>query len=409
MTKSSFGENIFVIIFLACLFVYAGLSARQTIPKIEEELNAFDYSSDDALKGAIASIDANISQEAYDRYAYIEMYGVLNKALGKKEINGFDYALDEYGGYNPINFCDEVDNIDYKLVAERVLALKTDAEEHGAIFMYLQSPDKLDDAWNTGIPGIPYEDKNEKTDRLLAWFHRYGIDCIDFRESLANSNLTYTEMFYNTDHHWTGVAAFVAFRDLVGHMNEEYGQGLDEDYYYRNIDNYTISYCEDVYLGSAGRDIGFSYGVCEDHMQLVVPKFDGNISWMGYNGNYKDTVFRYDHLVGENPYNTDTYGFYLYGVAKEDVIINKGNPDGLKILFIRDSFMSPIIIDMIPLCSEIDCYWGLYVDDKTLKDKIANGNYDYVILTYGTLNIEEDNFNFYVEETDENVVITEEL
>lgn len=397
MKNNTFGKNLFVVLFIVGLFTYTFLSARQTLPKIAESMASVDMTQNNILKEVIGIIDQHISEDAYKRYEMIEVFGKVNKFIGKKEINGFDYALDEYGGYNPINFSDEVDNMDYKVVAERILAFKTDAEKHGAHFMYLQSPDKIYDAWNKGLKGIPYEDKNEKTDKLLAWINRYGIDCVDFRDSLENSGLSFEEMFYNTDHHWTGVAAFYAFSDLVEHMNEKYDAGLDEDGYYRDLSNYSVTDWDEVYLGSAGRDIGFSYGKCQDYMQLVVPRFDGNISWMNYNGNYKDTVFRYDHLVSDNPYKTDTYGFYLYGVAKEDTVINNANPDGLKILFVRDSFMSPVIIDMIPFCSQIDCYWGLYVDDAALKEKVANGNYDYVILTYGTLNIEEDNFNFYGE------------
>lgn len=397
MGKMSFGKNLFTILFLLTLFAYAGLSAYQTIPQISQALEN-EETGNYSLKNAISLIDSHISSDAYERYKFIEMFGTINKMIGKQEINGFDYALDEYGGYNPINFCDEVDDMDYKKIAKRVVNMKMDAGKHGAEFIYIQSPDKIDPSWNSGIEGIPYEDKNRRADHLVSWLNRYGIDCIDYRDTLAKSGLSYEEMFYNTDHHWTGVAAFYAFKDLVKHINKEYNENLDPDYYYTNLDNYNISYCQDTYLGSAGRDIGFSYGKCDDHMQLLVPKFDGNISWAGYQGNYKDTVFRYANLEGENKYETDTYGFYLYGVAKEDTIINKGNEDGLRILFVRDSFMSPVIIDMIPLCSQIDCYWGLYVDDNQLKDKIANGNYDYVILSYGTLNIEESNFNFYCED-----------
>ena len=60
--------------------------------------------------------------------------------------------------------------------------------------------------------------------------------------------------------------------------------------------------------------------------------------------------------------------------------------------------MSPVIIDMIPFCSQIDCYWGLYVDSDELKQKVATGNYDYVILSYGTLNMDPGSFNFYTDQ-----------
>lgn len=402
MKKILFGKALFVCAFIIGLFTYAGLSFNQTYGKIVEQVESTEELTFESIRSNTSAIETLISENCYKRYDLIETYGLINKLLGKTEINEFGYALDEYGGYNPVDLFDEIDDMDYKGVAQQILAFKNDAEAHGAKFMYLQSPNKIDDAWNSGIKDLPYSDKNEKTDKLLAWIERFGIDTIDFRETLANSGMSYQEMFYNTDHHWTGVAAFEAFKELVNHMNTKYGAGLDPDGYYTDLSNYDVSYYDDVYLGSAGRNVGFSYGTCQDHMQLVVPKFDGNISWAKFTGNYKDTVFRYSALESENPYLADTYGFYLYGVAKQDRVVNNANPDGLKILMVRDSFMSPVIIDMIPFCSEIDCYWGLYVDDATLKEKVATGNYDYVILSYGTLNIAADSFNFYMNEETEN-------
>ena len=397
MKNGKTGKAIFVFIFFICLFIYSILSFRQTYPDIKDDLDNRSEVSLETVRDEISSIENFITEDCYARYDGIEIYGLLNRLIGKTEINSFEYALDEYGGYNLVNFSDKVDTMDYKLVAERILSFKNDANDHGAEFMYLQSPNKLDENWNPGIKGIPYDIKNNKSDKLIGWLERYGIDCLDFRQTLKNSGLTYEEMFYNTDHHWTGVAAFYAFRDLVEHLNEKYDANLDPDGYYTNLDNYDISYWNHVYLGSAGRNVGFSFGKADDVMQLVVPKFSGNMTWLGYTGDYKDTVFRYNKLDSDNPYVSDSYGFYLYGVAKEDSITNFNNPEGLRILMVRDSYMSPVIIDMIPFCSQIDCYWGLYVDEDELKNKVATGNYDYVILSYGTLNMEQDSFNFYTE------------
>ncbi|MCR5101655.1 MAG: hypothetical protein K6B41_09895 [Butyrivibrio sp.] len=398
MRKGKLGKGLFVIIFFICMLIYSAFSFRQTWPKVEEYFEEKDGFNIDTLKDDIGSIEGFITENCYARYDCIEIYGTLSRLIGKTEINSFEYAKDDYGGYSLLNFSDQVDNMDYKLVAERVLAFKNDANKHGAKFMYLQSPNKIDENWNPGSKDVPYDIKNEKTDKLIGWMQRFGIDVFDFRETLKNSGMTYQEMFYNTDHHWTGVAAFRAFQDLVKHFKEKYDEDLDPDGYYTNLDNYDVSYWDHVYLGSAGRNVGFSFGDANDYMQLVVPKFEGKISWLGYVGDYKDTVLRYNKLDSENPYLSDSYGFYLYGVAKKDSITNHANPDGLKILFVRDSFMSPVIIDMIPFCSQIDCYWGLYVDDAELKEKVATGNYDYVILSYGTLNMDQSSFNFYTEQ-----------
>lgn len=398
MQKGTLGKGLFVIIFFICILLYSGVSAQNIWPEIEKYFEEKEEISVDTIKDDIKATEGFITSNCYGRYDCIEIYGTLSRLIGKTEINSFEYALDDYGGYSLVNFSDKVDNMDYKEIAERILAFKNDANDHGAEFMYLQSPNKIDENWNPGSKDVPYDIKNDKTDKLLGWMERFGIDCLDFRQTLKNSGMTYQEMFYNTDHHWTGAAAFCAYQDLVKHMNDKYDANLDPDGFYTDLNNYDVSYWNHEYLGSAGRNVGYSFGNCNDVMQLVVPKFHGNISWLGYTGDYKDTVFRYNKLDADNPYESDSYGFYLYGVAKEDSITNYDNPDGLRILFVRDSFMSPVIIDMIPFCSQIDCYWGLYVDSDELKQKVATGNYDYVILSYGTLNMDPGSFNFYTDQ-----------
>lgn len=257
-------------------------------------------------------------------------------------------------------------------------------------------PNKYYEAWNSGYDGIPYNGYNSKMDELLLWNRRHGIDSIDYREILAESDLSFEEMFYKTDHHWTGYAAFLAFDELVDHLNEEYDAGLDEDGYYRDINNYEVEWHEGVFLGAAGRNVGVKFAGGElENFQTVKPKFSGSITWNGITGDYADTVIREHKLEYEDIYESDAYAYYLGGVFRRDTIINHDNPDGLKIFFIRDSFASPMIIDMIPFCSQIDCVWGKYATDEYVKQMIAEGDYDYVFVGYYTEDILPNFFHFY--------------
>ena len=171
---------------------------------------------------------------------------------------------------------------------------------------------------------------------------------------------------------------------------------LDPDGYYRNIDNYDVTWHKKMFLGSAGRNAGMSFGNLElEDFQTIIPKFSGKIKYSGKEGNYTDTVIIKDKLNYDDVYTSDPYGFYMNGIERKETIINENNPDGMKVLFIRDSFASPMIIDMIPYCSEIHSYWGKFATDETVKNEIDNGNYDLVIVGYYTEDLIPNFFHFY--------------
>lgn len=421
-------KYVFSGLFLVGLFGYAGCSMKDTFPMLRdtmqrlvehiEELNTTGYQESyaevngedsasegriedaqnvmDAVSAGLLEIDSDILENVYMRYDWIEAYGAVNRALGKKEVNGFDYALDKNGAYNSLNFWNDVDDTDIRRYSQQLYLLKQDVEANGGKMLFMGYPNKYYEAWNSGYDGMPYNDYNGKMDELLLWNRRYGIDSIDYREVLADSGLSFEEMFYKTDHHWTGYTAFVAFQELVEHLNEKYDAGLDEDGYYRDINNYEVTWHENMFLGSAGRNVGIAFSGDElEDFQTVKPKFSGNITWNSKTGDYTDSVLQEEELEFEDMYLSDAYAYYMAGVNPRDTIINHDNPEGLKVFFIRDSFASPIIIDMIPFCSQIDCVWGKYATDEYVKEMIAAGDYDYVFVGYYTTDILPNFFHFY--------------
>ena len=399
-------ENyLFSIVFLAALFVFAILSAVRTVPVLSETVSAYfktepEDGVSDAVKNTLLQVDDDISKNVYNRYGFIEAYGEINRLLGKKEINGFSYALDKNGAYNSVNFWNEVDDIDIRRLTQQMVNLKDKTEENGGKFMFLAFPNKFDPAWNEGYEGIPYNDHNCKTDEMLLWCRRYGIDNIDFRETLKNSGLSFNEMFYKTDHHWTGYAAFLAYVEMVDYMNEKFDAGLDPDHFYRDINNYNVEWVDDCLLGASGRSVGMAFGNTGlEDFQILYPKYSNNIEWDNYKvvakGDYQDTLIHSKELEFSNPYDSDAYGYYVGGIYRRERIDNKDNPDGPKVLMIRDSFASPMLVEMTPLFSTIECVWGKYAADGYIESLVESGEYDYVIVAYYPEDIQENFFKFY--------------
>lgn len=128
----------FSVLFLVGLFSLSGLSMKNTFPVMQDtgqsltariqvlkgaddseeytDISGEDDTSDseagiedantvmDAITACLLQFDTDISENVYHRYDWIEAYGAVSRALGKKEVNGFSYALDKNGAYNDVNF-----------------------------------------------------------------------------------------------------------------------------------------------------------------------------------------------------------------------------------------------------------------------------------------------------------------
>ena len=395
-------KKIFSIVFLVGLFTFSVLSVNRTFPVLANDPKLAvenDATYEEAATKTIGQIETDISENIYGRYALIEAYGEINRVIGKKEINGFDYALDKNDAYEPVNFWSDAKDISFRTFAQQMVLFRDEVEKEGGHFTFLLFPHKMNSAWTKGYDGIPYNDFNEQADNLLHWLDFYGVNYIDFRETMKASGLSYKEMFYKTDHHWTGYAGFLAFKELIGYMNEEYEAGLDPEYFYRDESNYSFEWMDKCFLGSAGRSVGTSYANIElEDFQVMKPLFQTNYEYESYSKGSSNSLYCDDYLVYKNAYNSDMYAYYMNGVEVRDEIINKDNQDAPTVAFIRDSFASPIIIDMAPMFSKITCSWGKYTSDRYVKNDVLGNDYDYVFVAYYPEDLYSEFFKFF--ETD---------
>lgn len=404
MRNRNIEKGIFAIVFFAFLLGMGILSAKETFLEIKARYaNSKQFESViDEVEYLVSETDTQVSEHVAYRYDWIEAYGTINRMLGKKEINGFDYALDKSGAYEPINFWSEAKDIDLRVFAQRILMLKNDVESYGGNFTFMMFPHKMNDSWNEKYEGIPYNDFNSQADTFLAWLEFYGVDYIDFRETLKDTGMSFEEMFYKTDHHWNGEASFIAFQELTEYMNGTYAAGFDPEGYYTNRDNYSFEWVPSTFLGAAGRDVGLSY--TDDQLEdflLVKPKFKTNYEWTNNTeGSVRSELLLSEKVAYERPYKSDAYRFYLDGIHERDTITNLDNEDGPTLCFVRDSYASPIIVDVAPYFSKIDCAWGKYASDRYVKHDIVANKPDYVWVGYFPENLIEEFFKFYSDDVE---------
>lgn len=407
MNKDNLGKYIFSAIFLAGCLTFTCLSLNKTYWGVRiffQENNLKDISK---AKENITNLNAVINENVVGKYELIETYGSINKLLGKKEINGFQYVIDKDGYLNSGNFWSNIHTIDSEPLAVRVKKLADDVEKTGTKTMVIGFPEKYRDDSSKNYSGIPYNNHKYVMDEYLGYIRRYRVPYVDLRETFKKSDLSYDEMFFKTDHHWKPRAAFEGFVEIVDTLNEKFDYKLDEDNYYRNLDNYNIEKFEGMMLGAAGRSTGMNYAPAED-FELIYPKDDDNEyelylnndekQW-DYDGNHKECLISYDLIdrINESEngiYTNSLYDMYLHGIKSETKIINKTKNEGLKVLFLRDSYADPLAEFMAPLCKEIDMLWTSRYHGS-IEDYIKKNNYDLVIVAFYPDDIREEFFNFY--------------
>ncbi|GIP03324.1 membrane protein [Paenibacillus lautus] len=178
-------------------------------------------------------------------------------------------------------------------------------------------------------------DQEAYLNKVKQWLHP-NIRFIDVFPSL------YAErdqpIFYQTDHHWTTQGAYVAYLELCRQM------GLTP----QNEEEFNIQQVTDEFYGSLYSKSGFRH-VQPDRLELHLPKDQER-----YTVTYVDEEKTADSLYAmEQLQRKDKYAVFLNGNHAR-IHIKTANPNGRKLLVVKDSYANSLIPFLLKHFSEID-------------------------------------------------------
>lgn len=412
-------KYIFAAIFIVALyalsisnFIFSFDSLKNDINGAKENIKTGTI--DEALDSAnlvLDTLDTSMTANVENKYNYVELYGLYNKVLGKYEYNGFNVIKDKNNNLfngnvwsfnlentTPVDeFAKRVYNMQQKLVG-------TDTKLY-VLSMPLRTAKEYVDV----DPGAYIQDYSDVADSYLYYCDTFNVDYIDFRRAMKVSGLEYEDLFFKTDHHWTPQAAFISFQYLIEQLKVD-GYDLDPNGQYTNIDNYNIENFEECWLGTHGIKTGVSYIDKLESIKIITPKYETDFQYNykyensthmnSMKGSFDGTLLRRDYLYmqqNNSLYEGSAYSTYLNGVCEYDLIINKKNPEGPKVLFIRDSYSSPLGAFFANVCSEVEMIWAKEYKGS-IEELVENGDYDFVFVATWPENLGEDSFNFYLED-----------
>ena len=274
---------------------------------------------------------------------FIELYGVTQKAMGKRTIPDPNYSYLFLTDHGQITY--QINERDLTEPANKIVALKETLEQEKIPFLWVQAPFRLLD--ETEITPITFDYGDENADRFLAMLEDQGLSILDLRVSFREyrrQGISQQDLFFNTDHHWTIPAALKATETIAKTLADKYDVLIDPATFAE--DRFQMTTQKNSFIGSMGRRVGKIYGGV-DRFTLVVPRFKTDIQlWetdygvtTQARGSFEDAVLVKEYL--EDPEMTANRYAAYHGDNEELVFINHTIPHG-KILIIKDSFGVPV-------------------------------------------------------------------
>ena len=401
-----FNKNILVFVFCA-VFVTVGIWGgcfKQLKAKTVDLAKGIIHGNLSSISEYKNAVDDISNKQLSYHDGMMDLNSVKENILGTRVVKKEDSTIVKADSGSLICPAELVPQSDITKMIDSVAKLKTISEQNGAGFLYCAAPRK--EYYETAPANINNNFKQKYT-AFLSQLKQNNIPYLDYVAALGRNNLSDNSIYYNTDHHWTAYAGFVAAKTLCEELESKYGFSYNQSY--ADINQYNIKTYRNWFLGSRGKKVGtfFTWKGADD-FDLITPKFKTDMTQVQpfkgevRNGDFKDTVLYMDNLR-KSFYKLSAYATYSGGDFRLQIMKNNLNKNGKKILLIRDSYACVVAPFLSLQTSELHiCDMrnsSYYVGDKiNAKDYIKKIKPDYVVVLYSdvtTLAEANGKFNFF--------------
>ncbi len=391
MKKIKFtSELVCTVLFLAVIFVFGFITLfNRAVPLYESIVKPFktEKSISQTYKDLHKSFTEEVSVDSFtenlwNRMFFIDIYSVAQRAtLSVVNEDVSETIVKDNNGM--LHFVEP--RVDTTKYAEKLIKLQNSIN---APVLYVQAPHKKLEGY-TELPKNFDNYANDNADQFLAAIDG-KVDYLDLREAIEEEGLDKKDLFYVTDHHWTTETAFWGFAKTVEELKKNYGIDLDPDGIYTDINNWTSEEYPNSFLGAQGRRVGRFYAGVDDYT-LLLPKFQTAFTALDTitspdkplaSGNFRQT-FIDEEILSSKDVMANKHAAYLTIDRGEHILRNELNPDGKKVLLIKDSFAMPYACFMATCTAETTMIDMRYFPmSRSISEYINNYNPDVVVFLY---------------------------
>ena len=192
------------------------------------------------------------------------------------------------------------------------------------------------------------------------------------------------DIFYRTDHHWTSLGAYYGYTGLASALG----------YTPVPLTDYTPTVRSNEFYGTVFSSSGVRW-VKPDTITTYVP--DDGITVVSHTyDNSGNPVEEQRALYVESFLSVkDKYSMFLGGNQSLGVVTNTNNPDGPKLLIIRDSYADSLVPFLTAHYSEIHLIDPRYYH-LSVKDYVEQNGIDQALVLYSVPNFVTDGNMFWI-------------
>lgn len=310
----------------------------------------------------MTDVESFVSDQFFLRDQWITLKVTADRFLGKKESNGVYLGKHKYLMGIP-----DAPNND--LLARKTKAIQDFYSRHTDLNIVM-----------TLVPNACYVLKNEMPANApipnqpaqISQIKNELGSSVHFRDvTSALSTHTKENIYYKTDHHWTTLGAYYAFRELTEDLNIK-----------NAIENYTIYNVADDFSGTLASKSG--YHGAKDVVQIYTPA-DRELDYVVTYGDTMETsgsMYRSECLNDKDKYTV------FFGGNHSLVTIESPTDDGRVLLVFKDSYANCFIPFLVPYFSKIIIvdprYYYESIDQVITRNSVTDVLYLYNLDTFMT-------------------------
>ena len=323
--------------------------------------------------------------DALDRpHLFIQIYGGVQRLTGQRlvEDSTADTSVTKLEN-GMLTFCGlDSAYIDPTGNAEKTAEFAAQLQKAGIPFLAAVAPGKVENTTEE-LPGALHDWGNEIADDYLAVLAEEGVETLDLRVAF-DAREDRDAFFFRTDHHWKPEGALFACGVLMEDLAERYGFAVEEAAL--KEENYDKAVYSDYFLGSQGKRVGSLYAGTDD-FSVYTPRFDTAFIYeiperdMVRTGTFNEALCFEERIEERDWFSGNPYTYYSGGDWAKATITNEKNPDGPKIVLIRDSFSCALAPFLALQCSELTTIDLRYYQGDLLSE-LEEENPDLVLLLY---------------------------
>ncbi len=294
-----------------------------------------------ALRGRVRDLASKFPAKRF----FVELNGGTARCAGRRWCNTVyrspnGVLLSELGEH-----CGDID-----VVADGVSDFANRLRRRNVPYMFVLAPAKIDMKC-TMLPSAFVHRGNERADKFRSCLQGRGIEVVDIRAMLTESEGDLTRYFYKTDHHWNNDAVFRVFGVIAPEIARRARVDFTAAEPFVSPDSWKRDVVRQCFMGTKARRTGRLFGGLDD-MTVYQPRFSTDMvidipsKNVRRRGSFRKTVmWRAGKVLGNrgDVFATDAYSMvYIggnYGVVRHE---NRGAPIKLRLMIIGDSYARPL-------------------------------------------------------------------